>query len=94
VFDQYKATFRKLFRIQKMRGVLLAQWDDLWTLQFDDLRKHVLLRAPKHKKATYQEKISNDFAPSYLYVDKYDAMEDELWRDSTKNRGHRNVAHR
>jgi hypothetical protein len=25
-------------------------------------------------------------------VDKYDAMEEELWRDSTKNRGHRNVA--
>jgi hypothetical protein len=84
-------TFRKLFRIQKMRGVLLAQWDDLWMFQFDDLRKHMLLRAPKYKEETYQEKILNDFAP-YLYVDKYDAMEDELWRDSTKNRGHRNVA--
>jgi hypothetical protein len=91
VFDAYKATFRKLFHIQKMRGVLVPNWEDLWTMEFEDFRKHVLLHAPCHKKETYQEKISNDFAP-YLYVDKYDAMEEELWRDSTKNRGHHNVA--
>jgi hypothetical protein len=91
VFEAYKATFRTLFRFQKMRGVLVPQWEDLWMMEFDDLRKHVLLRAPRHKTETYQEKVSNDFAP-YLYVDKYDAMEEELWRDSTKNRGHCNVA--
>jgi hypothetical protein len=91
VFDAYKATFRKIFRSQKMRGVLLPQLDDLWTMEFDDIRKHVLFHAPRHKKETYQEKISNDFAP-YLYVDKYDAMEEELWRDGTENHGHRNVA--
>jgi hypothetical protein len=32
-------------------------------IEFDDLPKHVLLRAPRHKKETYKEKISNDFAP-------------------------------
>jgi hypothetical protein len=59
--------------LTKMQGVLLAQWDDLWTMEFDDLQKHVLLRALRHKKGTYQEKISNDFA-SYVYVDKYNAI--------------------
>jgi hypothetical protein len=28
-------------------------------MEFDDLPKHVL----RHKKETYEEKISNDFAP-------------------------------
>jgi hypothetical protein len=68
VFDAYKATFRKSFRIQKMRGVLLPQWDDLWTMEFDNLRKSVLLRAPQHKKETYQEKILNDFAPIFMWT--------------------------
>lgn len=86
VFDQYKATFRKIYNIQKMRGVLSARWDDLWKKPLIDLAKHVKLRAPKIKKESYAEKISNDFSP-YLYVDRYTDIEAELWNDSTNIAG-------
>jgi hypothetical protein len=91
VFDQYKATFRKIYNIQKMRGALSAQWDDLWKKPLNDLAKHVKLRAPKIKKESYGERISNDFSP-YLYVDRYKDIEVELWNDSTNIPGDRSVA--
>ena len=91
VIAQYKATFRKLYNIQKMRGVLSAQWDDLWTKDLDDIAKHVRERAPKLKKESYEEKVSNEFAP-YLYVDRYPDIETELWNDSTSSPGHRSIA--
>lgn len=88
---QYKATFRKLYNIQKMRGVLSAQWDDLWTKDLNDIAKHVTERAPKLKKESYVEKVSNEFAP-YLYVDRYPDIETELWNDSTSSPGHRSIS--
>ncbi len=77
VFAQYKATFRKLYHIQKMRGVLSAQWDDLWTKDLNDIAKHVKDRAPRLKRESYEEKVSNEFAP-YLYVERYPDIENEL----------------
>jgi Centromere DNA-binding protein complex CBF3 subunit, domain 2/Transcriptional activator of glycolytic enzymes len=89
-FDQYKAMLRKVYRIQKMRGVLSAQWDDLWTNHCDSIRKHVLQRAPKKKKETYQEKMSGEFAP-YTFVERFGEIEEGLWADSNKSGNHRSV---
>ena len=91
VFDLYKAMFRKMFGIQKMRQVLTPQWDDLWTNDFNALRKHVLQRVPKHKRETFQEKVTGEFAP-YMYVEHYDKIEEKLWNESTKHSAGRVVA--
>ena len=74
-----------------MKNVLSLQWDDLWTKEFHDLQKHVTQRAPKLKKATYQEKAIAEFLP-YQFVDQFENIEAELWKESDKNRGHRVVA--
>ena len=90
-FDQYKAMLRKVYRIQKVKGILSAQWDDLWTTHCDQVRKHVLQREPKKKKETYQEKMSGEFAP-YMFVERYDEIEEALWADSNKSGNPRSVA--
>ena len=90
-FDQYKATFRRIYSVQKAKGYLAAQWDDIWTRDLNDLRKHVLNRAPKRKKETYQEKVTGEFSP-YTYVGNFDSIEQELWNSSTANAGHRCIA--
>jgi hypothetical protein len=90
-FDQYKAMLRKVYKIQKMRGILSAQWNDLWTNHCDSIRKHVLQRMPKKKKETYQEKMSGEFAP-YLFVERYGEIEHALWDESNKSGNYRSVS--
>ena len=80
-FDQYKAVFRKLYKVQKARNVLNLQWDSIWMMGLDEMASHVKTRAPQVKRETYQEKIDGEFAP-YLIVEQYPEIEEALWNDS------------
>ena len=91
VFASYKNMLRKVYNIQKMKNVLSSNWDDLWTMEFNELAKHVKQRAPKIKKESYGEKVNKEFAP-YLHVDRYPDIEAQLWNDSNSSPGHRSVA--
>jgi hypothetical protein len=80
-FDLYKAVFRKLYKVQQARNVLSLHWDSLWQMGLDEMAAHVKVRAPKVKRATYQEKVDGEFAP-YIIVEQYNGIEELLWNDS------------
>ena len=80
-FDQYKAVFRKLYKVQKARNVLNLQWDSIWMMGLDKMASHVKTRAPRVKRQSYQEKVDGEFAP-YVIVEQYPEFEEVLWNDS------------
>jgi hypothetical protein len=80
-FLLYKAALRKLYRMQVSRKILALNWDQIWCLNCSNLQKVVSVRAPMVKKATYQEKVTGEFAP-YVVVERYNDIEDFLWNDS------------
>jgi hypothetical protein len=55
-FDQYKAVFWKIYKVQIAKRVLSTNWDHIWQMGLDSLREHVANRTPKakctRKKAT------------------------------------------
>jgi len=57
----------------------------------EELAKQVKTRLPFIKKATYQEKITSEFAP-YTIVERYPDIEDGLSNDSAKSTCPRQVA--
>ena len=81
-FDQYKAVFRKLYKVQKARNVLNLHWDSIWMMGLDEMASHVKTRAAQVKRQTYQEKLDGEFAP-YMIVEQYPQIEQELWNDSS-----------
>jgi hypothetical protein len=81
-FEQYKAVLKCLHTEQVTRGVCGMTWDLIWQLPCQRLLKHVKERAPMIKKATYQEKVSGEFAP-YTIVERYSEIEQALWEDSS-----------
>lgn len=80
-FDQYKAVFRRLYKVQRAKNVLSLHWDSIWMMGLDEMAKHVKTRAPKIKRQSYQEKVDGEFAP-YLIVEQYPMIEEALWNDS------------
>jgi Centromere DNA-binding protein complex CBF3 subunit, domain 2 len=80
-FDQYKAVFRTMYRVQKAKGVLSEHWDGIWMMSLDEMAMHVKTRAPRIKRETYQEKVDGEFAP-YIIVEQYSNIEEGLWNDS------------
>ena len=80
-FSQYKAVFRKIFKVQIARRVTSQTWEQIWQMCFDDLFQHVKERAPMIKKQTYQEKVNGEFA-SYTIVENYDRIEEAFWNES------------
>lgn len=80
-FDQYKAVFRKMYKVQKAKNVLNLQWDSIWMMSLDEMANHVKARAPRIKRQTYQEKVDGEFAP-YIIVEQYPLIEEALWNDS------------
>jgi hypothetical protein len=81
VFDQYKAVFRKMYKVQKAKGILSEHWDRIWMMSLDEMALHVKTRAPRIKRETYQEKVDGEFAP-YIIVEQYSNIEECLWNDS------------
>jgi hypothetical protein len=69
-FDQYRQVLRKIYKHQKMEGVNTRHWDDIWQQGCEALETQVKTRVPFIKKATYQEKVSAEFAP-YTIVERY-----------------------
>ena len=82
-FDVYKATLRKMYRLQVSRHTINVGWEHIWQMPLDELRKLVKERAPRVKRETYQEKVTGEFAP-YAIVERYGDIEQELWADSRK----------
>jgi Centromere DNA-binding protein complex CBF3 subunit, domain 2 len=89
-FDQYKQIIRKIYRTQVLEQVNSLEWERIWQQPLIDLSKQVKLRVPFVRKATYQEKITAEFAP-YTIVERYPDIEKELWNDSAKAVGPRQV---
>ena len=90
-FDLYKATIKRIYHIQKSKGHLVANWDDLWTDHCKNLKKIVYERAPKLKKANYEEKVDATFQP-YIMVERFPDIEESLWDASNVSSAHRSVA--
>ena len=90
-FDVYKATLRKIYKIQKNKELLSKNWDDLWNADCDAVRKYVKERTPKQRRANYEEKMSSEFTP-YIFVERYVEIERCLWTDSFNTEGPRYVA--
>ena len=80
-FDQYKAVFRKMYKVQTAKNVLSLHWEAVWKMGLDEMALHVKTRAPRIKRETYQEKVSGEISP-YLIVEEYSAIEEMLWNDS------------
>ena len=57
-FDQYRQVMRKIYKTQKMEGVLTAHWDNIWTQACDDLSTQVKTRGAFVKKATHTRRRS------------------------------------
>lgn len=79
-FDQYKATFRLIYKSQKTKRVLSSLWDEIWLTGLDDLHAHVKERKAAVKKQTQAEKVSGEFA-LYSIVERHDNIEQVLWND-------------
>lgn len=62
-FGQCKAVFRRIYKHQTAARVLSSNWDQIWTVHFDELCEKVKEREPEHKKLTHQEKWNGEFAP-------------------------------
>jgi Centromere DNA-binding protein complex CBF3 subunit, domain 2 len=90
-FEQYKAVFRKIYKVQIAKRVLSTTWDHIWQMGLDTLREHVKVRMPKAKKESYAEKLAGEFAP-YAAVEEYPRIEEVLWEDSRTASGRRAVA--
>jgi hypothetical protein len=90
-FEQYKAVFRKIYKVQIAKRVLSTTWDHIWQMGLDTLREHVKVRMPKAKKESYEEKLAGEFAP-YAAVEEYPRIEEVLWEDSWTASGRRAVA--
>ena len=69
-FNQYKAVIRKIYKVQVAKRVNGLNWDQIWTMSFDELQKHVKERMPAVRRETYQEKVSGEFAP-YTIVGRW-----------------------
>jgi hypothetical protein len=81
-FEQYNTALKNMHTEQVTCGVCGLTWELLvWQLPCNRLMKHVKERAPKVKKATYQEKVNGELAP-YTMVERYDEIEQALWDDS------------
>ena len=91
-FDQYKAVFRKMYKVQTAKNVLNLHWDSIWKMGLDEMALHVKTRAPRVKRETYQEKVSGELTP-YIIVEEFSAIEQTLWNDS-KVQGRRLTATR
>jgi Centromere DNA-binding protein complex CBF3 subunit, domain 2 len=90
-FNQYQQVIVKIYNQQKMDKVNALYWSDIWQQPCIDLNIQVKRRQPYIKKATYQEKVTAEFAP-YTIVEHYPAIEQELWNDAMKAAGPRQVA--
>ena len=80
-FGQYKAVFRKIYKVQMAQNVLATYWDKLWLEPLDELAAHVKERVPLSKKKNYAEKVDGEFA-LYMIVEHYNDIEQILWDDS------------
>ena len=89
-FDMYKACIKKVHRVQVTRGVNNSLWEEIWTEPLDVLLDIVKTRTPHMKKLNYHEKVDAEFAP-YLIVESYEAIESELWSDSSIAVGRRSI---
>lgn len=89
-FDAYKAAIKSIYYSQKQYGQCSANWDDIWTEAFNQLKRQVTHRAPMLKKLNYEEKVNGEFAP-YAIADDYPKLEAELWQDSQEATSYRNV---
>ena len=89
-YQQYKAVFHKIYKVQKMEKVLSLNWDDIWQMPFDNCAKHVKKQQPKYWKETYEEKVLHQFSP-YAIVECYGNIEDQLWNDSHQGRYHQSM---
>jgi Centromere DNA-binding protein complex CBF3 subunit, domain 2 len=96
-FAAYKAVLKSLHTEQRTRGVCNLPWDLVWTLDCQNMEKHVKERLPALKKANYVEKVDGEFAP-YAIVERYGDIEQLMWEDSQESKGRRcacnNLRHR
>jgi Centromere DNA-binding protein complex CBF3 subunit, domain 2 len=90
-FDQYKQVIRRIYKVQKQERVCSLDWDAIWQEPLEELAKQVKGRKQYIKRITYQEKVSAEFAP-YTIVERYQDIEEEFWRDSSKAVGPRQIA--
>lgn len=79
-FGAFKAVVHKIHKVQKAARAISHNWDNIWTIDFDELQKHVKERAPTVKKANHVEKIDGVFAPCTI-VECHSEIEQELWDD-------------
>lgn len=89
-FGVYKATLKKIYKVQIAQGFQSQTWDMIWQEALDQIAKHVKERKPKHKKLNYHEKLDGTFAP-YLIAEEFHNIEAEFWRDSQTTCGKRNI---
>lgn len=87
-FNQCKAVFRKIYKVQTAKRVLNIHWEAIWQLGLEMLQQHVKNRTPQAKKASYAEKLASEFAPCAA-VEECPNIEQELWVDSQHGQGRR-----
>jgi hypothetical protein len=90
-FDQYKQVIKRIYIFQKQENVNSFDWDAIWQHPLDDLTKQVKARIPHVRKASFQEKVTESFAP-YTIIERYQEIEQEILNDSAKAVGSRHLA--
>jgi hypothetical protein len=67
-----------LYKYETYRNEISLTFNQIWTLQCEQLAKHVKTRGPEQRRRQYKEKYTGEFG-NYATVEKYGDLEEELW---------------